>query len=277
MRADAHGEASEVERYYDRAASAEWERLDRHRIELALSLRLLLKHLPTPPAAVLDIGGGPGRYAIELTRRGYAVTLVDLSRTSLALANEKAAEAGVRLVGSIHANALDLRQFASGAYDAALLMGPLYHLFTREDRGRAVAEAARVVRPAGMVFASVITRSAPIRWAARFQPDWLIEHREVAEAILENGVAVDTGGATFTDAYHAHPSELALLLEGAGLEVLDVVSCEGAVAMIDEAINALNGERWEAWVELNERLSRDPSLLGAAAHVLAVGRASSDR
>ena len=46
-----------------------------------------------PPARVLDCGGGPGRYAVELARWGYDVTLFDLSAGNLALAREKAAEA----------------------------------------------------------------------------------------------------------------------------------------------------------------------------------------
>jgi len=51
---------------------------------------------PASAARLLDCGGGPGRYAVELARRGYRVTLFDLSEGNLALAREKAAEAGVR-------------------------------------------------------------------------------------------------------------------------------------------------------------------------------------
>ncbi len=42
--------------------------------------------------------------------------------------------------------------------------------------------------------------------------------------------------------------------------------------MIDEAVNALRGQEWEAWVELNLRLASDPSLLSGAEHLLALGR-----
>jgi len=46
---------------------------------------------------ILDIGCGTGRHAIELTKRGYKVTGIDLSESQLARAREKAKEAGVAI------------------------------------------------------------------------------------------------------------------------------------------------------------------------------------
>lgn len=76
--------------HYDAHPEHEWERLQRHRTEFAVTLRALDTYLPPPPATILDIGGGPGRYAIELARLGYEVTLLDLSQANLALAKDKA-------------------------------------------------------------------------------------------------------------------------------------------------------------------------------------------
>ncbi|MCB0084235.1 MAG: hypothetical protein KDE47_25020 [Caldilineaceae bacterium] len=54
-----------VEQYYDDDAHVEWERLDRHRTEFAVTMRALGEYLPSPPAQVLDVGGGPGRRSIN--------------------------------------------------------------------------------------------------------------------------------------------------------------------------------------------------------------------
>lgn len=43
----------------------------------------LMQHLPPPPAAIVDIGGGAGHQSIELAREGYAVTIVDPSSVML--------------------------------------------------------------------------------------------------------------------------------------------------------------------------------------------------
>jgi hypothetical protein len=49
------------------------------------------------------------------------------------------------------------------------------------------------------------------------------------------------------------------------------VGCEGVVAGHEEQVNALEGEAWRAWVAWNYRLGQDPSLHGAADHLLYVG------
>ena len=166
-----------VEQYYDADAEKEWVRLDRDRVEFAVTLRAFDEYLPAAPARVLDIGGGPGRYAIELTRRGYDVTLADISEVELSIAREKSAEAGVALSGVTKADARDLGAFADGSFDAVLLMGPLYHLLEEADRQTAVSEAVRVARPGGIVMATNITRYAAIRWWAKHHPMQVVEHR----------------------------------------------------------------------------------------------------
>ncbi len=69
----------EAEPFYDEFAPKEWGRLERHRTEFAVSLRAISEFLPRPPCSVLDVGGGPGRHAIEPARQGYSITLLDIS------------------------------------------------------------------------------------------------------------------------------------------------------------------------------------------------------
>jgi hypothetical protein len=60
-------------------------------------------------------------------------------------------------------------------------------------------------------------------------------------------------------------------MEQGGFATLDLIACEGVVSMIDEQLNTLTGEQWQAWVDLNYRLGKDPSVHGAAEHLLYVG------
>lgn len=50
-----------------------------------------------PGASILDVGCGTGRHAVELARKGYAVTGIDLSASMLAQAREKAEAAKVEI------------------------------------------------------------------------------------------------------------------------------------------------------------------------------------
>jgi hypothetical protein len=76
----------------------------------------------------------------------------------------------------------------------------------------------------------------------------------------------------FAFAYFAHPQEIEPFMERFGLETLRVLGVEGLIAGHEETVNNLEGELWQAWVELNYRLGQEPSLFGASDHMVYLGR-----
>jgi len=84
----------EVAKIYDLGAAEEWGRLDLRRTEFGVTCSVLDEFLPPPPARILDVGSGPGRYAIRLAERGYSMSILDVSQQSLDLAVEKASSNG---------------------------------------------------------------------------------------------------------------------------------------------------------------------------------------
>lgn len=263
-------ETHAVMRIYDSDPETEWNRLDRHRMEFATTLRALETWLPPPPARLLDCGGGPGRYAVELARRGYRVTLFDLSEGNLALARAKAAEAGVALESIEQGTALDLSRYADGEFEAVLLLGPLYHLLALHDRVQAVREAARVLTPGGPLFAAFITRFAAHRWFAANDPERPLRdpgfagiERDGHEGVREQGFV----------AYYAHPDEVEPLLRDGGLGCERILGLEGILSQIEMlGINDMQGAAWDFWCDYTWRIAGDPTILGAADHLLAVAR-----
>jgi SAM-dependent methyltransferase len=251
----------------------EWQRTVRHRMEFAVSLRALDEHLPPAPARVLDCGGGPGRYAIALSKRGYEVTLFDLSPELLALARRRTAEAGVALSAFEQGSATDLSRFADDHFDAVLLMGPLYHLLEERDRRRALVEAYRVVKPGGPVFAAFIARYAGHLDAAAHYPARAAEMPEAYRSIVEIGhePLPEEGKISFVG-YFAHPDEVVPLCRSAGFEVETLLGVEGVTASREAKVNELTGEAWDFWVDVNYELARDPSLHGGVEHLLAICR-----
>ncbi|MCP5099021.1 MAG: class I SAM-dependent methyltransferase [Chloroflexi bacterium] len=258
-----------VEQMYDEDSEHEWQRLERHRTEFGVTLRALAAYLPSPPATIFDIGGGPGRYAIALAKQGYDVTLLDLSQNNLSKAQEMAKEANVSLTRIVHGNALDLSDFADDSFDAVLMFGPLYHLLESSERQRAIGEGMRMLKDNGRFFAAFVTRFAPFRDAAANYPDWLPNNRDYAEHLLATGK--HDQGKGFVNAYFAHPTKIAPLMESVGLSTLNLIGCEGVVSAVEEKVNQLTGADWDLWVDFNYRMGQEPSLHGAAEHLLYIG------
>ena len=118
-----------VRAYYASFSEREWARLenpDDGAVEFAITCHTLATYLP-PDARVLDIGGGPGRYAIWLAQRGHRVVLADLSPELLSIARAKIERTGVDTMVEdiVEADACDLSLWADESFDAVLSLGPL--------------------------------------------------------------------------------------------------------------------------------------------------------
>jgi 2-polyprenyl-3-methyl-5-hydroxy-6-metoxy-1,4-benzoquinol methylase len=80
-----------VKEWFTKTARGEWRRLQKdtyHQIEFIVTVHFLEKYLPRH-GLVLDAGGGPGRYTIELAKRGYNVALLDFAPEMLELAKKE--------------------------------------------------------------------------------------------------------------------------------------------------------------------------------------------
>jgi ubiquinone/menaquinone biosynthesis C-methylase UbiE len=152
----------EVLGYY--ALGGERGRLDEayFPLERERTRELVLRHVAPPPGVVLDVGGAAGAYSFWLAERGYEVHLVDPAPLHVEQA-EEASRSGAdgRLASARLGDARKL-DFADEAAEAVLLLGPLYHLTERRDRLAALAEARRVLKPGGLVFAAGISRFASL-------------------------------------------------------------------------------------------------------------------
>jgi len=147
-----------IKNYYNLYGEKEWLRLEKSLhgiVEYENTLHLLSRHLPST-GRVLDAAGGPGRYSIELARRGYNVTLVDLSDEQLKLAEKKIAEAGVSVDSIQCMDICDLGVFTDNSFDSVLCLGGALS-YVREKAGAAMSELMRVAKPGGPVIVSVMS------------------------------------------------------------------------------------------------------------------------
>ncbi len=86
-----------IQHRYTNKAIEEWHRLSATpitRIAYLITTHCLARYLPDA-GRILDAGSGPGRYAIDIAKRGYPVAMFDLVSEMLQLGQSKVAEAGI--------------------------------------------------------------------------------------------------------------------------------------------------------------------------------------
>lgn len=247
-------------------------------VERVRTRELLDRLLPAAPAVVLDVGGAAGVHALPLAQAGYEVRLLDpvplhVEQATAASARQAAAS-GAPLAEVVLGDARAL-PWADGVADAALLLGPLYHL-DAEGRATALAEARRVLRPGGIVLAAAISRFAStfdgIRARALADPAFA----EIAARDVRTGDHRNPDGRPewFTTAYFHHPDELWEEVAVAGFAVEGVLAVEGPASFLsDEAWWLADEQRREALLAAIRGVEQEPSILGSSAHLIAVGRA----
>ncbi len=184
----------------------------------------ILEELKLPPEShILDVGCGTGRHAVELARRGYKVTGIDISSGMLAEAKKEASKAGIE-VEWIHA---DASKFTSPrSFDAAIclcegafgLLGkdddPLEHeLSILRNINKALKSDKKLILTALNGFRMIREHSHEDVDSGKFDPINLIEvsSQEYNTADGKKSLRVKERGFI--------PTELAMLLRQAGFLV----------------------------------------------------------
>ena len=263
-------------RYY--SSFDEWGRLDREPIEFLVNLHYIQQYLPNN-GRILDNGAGPGKYAIEFAKLGYQVSLTDLTPISVELAEKKAIEHGLdhQSFECKVADARDLSIFSNDTFDASLMLGPMYHLQTEEDRDKAIAELFRVTKENGLVFVAFMSRIKHLTTSILQPNAWKPNHTtEGIVEFLETGVFNHTDEGRFTGAYYFNIEDIEPYMEEHGFENIKLIA-SGSIA------GNMQTEQWDYWKSQGEdeyqriidmiiESADNPYILGASSHLLYIGR-----
>jgi len=273
--------ADKVKQHFNAAAQAEWERLDANeyfRLIFRLHLAFIEEELAEKPR-VLDAGSGPGRYALEFTRRGCAVTLCDISDGELELAEKKFKESGLTAERFVQADLRDLSAFPDGSFDLTVCYGaPLSYI--TENREKAVAELIRVTRRGGTVAVSVNNTWGILRnLLGKTDEDFFAngDYWHINE-VVETGdcpsfESVKFGGDTAPEKHFFQPDELSRVLTEGGLTGVELGAapclCSGNRAQYNKlAENPAAKAQLEA---LELKCYKDKNMLGFGDFLLAKG------
>ena len=275
-------DADALRAFFNAYGEREWDRLDKTlpgRVKLAVHRKVLSEHV-RPGMRVLDVGSGPGRFAIEIARMGATVTLVDLSDVQLDLARARIVEQGEseRVDGFHRLDVLDLSTLEANAYDAVVCFGGAISYTTRHYQD-AIAQLARVARPGAPVLVSVMSLLGALRLIGPLDAASFLETRDDhldwktvlagADVVLTNPTSNEFHRpmALFTS------RGLRDALTVAGLEVELIGTSDVFVPEYSQIPRLSASSRAaETLIELEVAMYDQPGLVDAGGHLIGVAR-----
>jgi ubiquinone/menaquinone biosynthesis C-methylase UbiE len=244
-------------------------------LELARTKEILERHLPRPPAVIVDVGGGSGVYSCWLSKKGYEVHFLDPVKKHVEQA-EKASRAqhDYPLASISLGDALKL-DHPDATVDTVLLFGPLYHLIEKIDRIAALKEATRVTRKGGLIFAAFISRFASLldglfRGFLDDPAFVSIVERDLLDGQHRNLIK---NPDYFTSAFFHHPKDIAAEIEESGLILENLLAVESLGGLLPQLeADWQDPKRRDRLLRFLRRVENEPSLMGISAHLLGIAR-----
>lgn len=167
-------------------------------------------------------------------------------------------------------NALDLSAFSDNTYDITLLLGPLYHLYTKEDKRQALREAVRVTRPGGVIFTAYVISDGCL-----LDEGFLRRNINVAEYVKTGLLDGETFAAKSEpkDLFElVRKEDVDELMRGFSTTRLHYVATDGCALLLREDIDAMDDETFRLYLDYHFATCERADLLGVTSHALDVFR-----
>ncbi len=212
-------------------------------------------------ASILEVGAGTGRYSVSLAKEGYAVTAVELIRHNLEILRSKLD--GSENITVLQGNAVDLSALPDGAFDVTLLLGPMYHLYTKAEKVRVLSEAVRVTKRGGYILVAYCMNEPTVI-------QYVFGMNKLHEVMDLNMITPD---------WHcvSEPKDLFELVRTEDIAALDaevpvtrikLVATDGATNYKREYIDAMDDETFRRWMDYHFTICERQDLIGASHHTL---------
>ena len=230
------------------------KRLDsRHgRIEFITSIKYIHDYLQVGDK-IIDIGAGTGRYSIYLKNEGYDVTAVEYVRPNIGKIKRNDPNLKV-----IEASATDLSMFADKEFDVAIMFGPMYHLYSKDDKIKALQEAKRISKK--YIFVTYIMNEYAVIKHAFIDNNY----HDVKDKLTADFKIDDPDNLYF----HMRLEDIDELNEIANLKLIKRFTSDGPTDYIRSVINKMDEETFDAYFNFHLKTCERKELLGASGHIV---------
>lgn len=210
---------------------------------------------------ILEVGAGTGRYSVALAKEGYQVEAVELTEHNLNILRSKADE--WENLTAVQGNVLDLSRYEDNTFDLTLVLGPMYHLYTREDQKQALREAVRVTRPGGQIMVAYCMNESVVIQVSFIQ-NCLKQHLE-NHMLTEDFHCLSTPRDLFAMVRIEEIHELTKELPVARLKT---IATDGHTIYMREVVDAMDDETFDYWIKYHLCTCERQDLIGASNHSL---------
>lgn len=244
-------------------------------VEYKLTVEILDRFI-TPGSAIADIGCGPGKYAEHLISRSCRVGAVDLSHRSLEFFLQRIPPTrSGSILFSKKGCATDLSFIPDESMDAALLMGPLYHLSQEKDREKAVDECLRILKPGGHIFTTFLSPYSECNLAVE-KHSAKCQNKPDMSSFSDSNVATVVFSGFVLPQVRCWPTAAALFMQAHGFEIIHIRNLDGILSNIKQELESrtLPVKMTSDIFEIAHQMCDLPSFTGVPGQYLYVGKKS---
>ena len=211
---------------------------------------------------ILEVGAGTGRYSVALAKEGHEVDALEYTEHNLEIMNSKID--GMTNIRTHHGTALDLSGFEDESFDLTLVLGPMYHLYTKEDKHKAMEEAIRVTKRSGYIFVAYCMNEATmLQYVFGKGNLWnCIENHMLTEDFNCISEEKDLFELVRIEAINE------LNAQFSNISRVKLVAADGATNYMRECIDSMDDKTFEMWMKYHFTICERPDLIGATHHSL---------
>ena len=228
--------------------------------EFLTTMKYIEKYL-APNSRILEIGAGSGRYSRAFADMGYKVDSVELIERNIETFRSKLKEN--QDINIYQGNACDLGFLESGTYDIVLLLGPMYHLLTDEDKHKAVSEAIRVAKKNAIIFVAYCNLDACLyrNFAERTMIEKVNKGIFNAETFKENKLPN-------TLFLQCRKEDIDEIMSSYNIQRLHYVGVDMLTSFFRESFNDFSDEEFELYMKYHYQICEREDLVGMSFHTL---------